>query len=144
MAAKRVCLAYSGGLDTSVILAWLIEKGYTVVAFLADVGQNEDYDAVKAKAEKIGAERMIIQDLRQELVEELVWPAVQCNAVYEDAYLLGTSLARPVIARAMMKVAKQYNCEFLSHGCKQSMSSFSICLLSCHTDCRLSYLHRHR
>ncbi|KAK5634229.1 hypothetical protein RRF57_009943 [Xylaria bambusicola] len=81
-------------------------------------GQNEDYNAVKAKAEKIGAERMIIQDLQQELVEELVWPAVQCNAVYEDAYLLGTSLARPVIARAMMKVAKQYNCEFLSHGCQ--------------------------
>lgn len=117
MAEKRVCLAYSGGLDTSVILAWLIEQGYSVVAFLADVGQNEDYDAVKAKAEKIGAERMIIQDLQQELVEELVWPAVQCNALYEDAYLLGTSLARPVIARAMMKVAKQYNCEFLSHGC---------------------------
>ncbi|CAM1501305.1 Fc.00g104670.m01.CDS01 [Cosmosporella sp. VM-42] len=141
MAAKRVCLAYSGGLDTSVILAWLIEKGYTVVAFLADVGQDEDYDAVKAKAEKIGAERMIIQDLQQELVEEMVWPAVQCafgrspvrsaqlpstamltshaigNAVYEDAYLLGTSLARPVIAKAMMKVANQYNCEFLSHGC---------------------------
>ncbi|EAQ89548.1 hypothetical protein CHGG_06167 [Chaetomium globosum CBS 148.51] len=79
MAAKRVCLAYSGGLDTSVILAWLIEQGYTVVAFLADVGQNEDYDAVKAKAEKIGAERMIIQNLQQELVEELVWPAVQCS-----------------------------------------------------------------
>ncbi|EFY86800.1 argininosuccinate synthase [Metarhizium acridum CQMa 102] len=120
MAAKRVCLAYSGGLDTSVILAWLIEKGYTVV------GQNEDYDAVKAKAEKIGAERMIIQDLQQELVEELVWPAVQCNAIYEDAYLLGTSLARPVIARAMMKVAKQYNCEFLSHGCKGVRSSLSV------------------
>ncbi|CEJ90788.1 Putative Argininosuccinate synthase [[Torrubiella] hemipterigena] len=117
MASKRVCLAYSGGLDTSVILAWLIEQGYTVVAFLADVGQNEDYEAVKAKAAKIGAERMIIQDLQKELVEELVWPAVQCNALYEDAYLLGTSLARPVIARAMMKVAKQYNCEFLSHGC---------------------------
>ncbi|GFP60404.1 argininosuccinate synthase [Trichoderma asperellum] len=116
MASKRVCLAYSGGLDTSVILAWLIEQGYTVVAFLADVGQNEDYDAVKAKAEKIGAERMIIQNLQQELVDELVWPAVQCNAIYEDAYLLGTSLARPVIARAMMKVAKQYNCEYLSHG----------------------------
>ncbi|KAK2612523.1 hypothetical protein QQS21_001461 [Conoideocrella luteorostrata] len=116
-APVRVCLAYSGGLDTSVILAWLIEKGHTVVAFLADVGQNEDYNVVKAKAEKIGAECMIIQDLQQELVEELVWPAVQCNAVYKDAYLLGTSLARPVIARAMMKVAKQYNCEFLSHGC---------------------------
>ncbi|KAJ3489741.1 hypothetical protein NLG97_g5936 [Lecanicillium saksenae] len=95
MASKRVCLAYSGGLDTSVILAWLIEQGYTVVAFLADVGQNEDYDAVKAKAAKIGAERMIIENLQQELVDELVWPAVQCNAVYEDAYMLGTSLARP-------------------------------------------------
>jgi argininosuccinate synthase len=117
MAAERVCLAYSGGLDTSTILRWLVLQGYQVVCFLADCGQEEDFDAVKAKAEKLGAERMIILDVQQELIDELVWPAVQCNAIYEDRYLLGTSLARPVIARAMVKVAKEHNCTILSHGC---------------------------
>jgi argininosuccinate synthase len=117
MAAERVCLAYSGGLDTSTILRWLVLQGYQVVCFLADCGQEEDFDAVKVKAEKLGAERMIILDVQQELIDELVWPAVQCNAIYEDRYLLGTSLARPVIARAMVKVAKEHNCTILSHGC---------------------------
>ncbi|QPC67560.1 hypothetical protein HYE67_009791 [Fusarium culmorum] len=109
MAPERVCLAYSGGLDTSTILRWLVLQGYQVVCFLADCGQEEDFDAVKVKAEKLGAERMIILDVQQELIDELVWPAVQ--------YLLGTSLARPVIARAMVKVAKEHNCTILSHGC---------------------------
>ncbi|EYB34534.1 hypothetical protein FG05_30003 [Fusarium graminearum] len=117
MAPERVCLAYSGGLDTSTILRWLVLQGYQVVCFLADCGQEEDFDAVKVKAEKLGAERMIILDVQQELIDELVWPAVQCNAIYEDRYLLGTSLARPVIARAMVKVAKEHNCTILSHGC---------------------------
>ncbi|KAI9901425.1 hypothetical protein N3K66_003242 [Trichothecium roseum] len=117
MASQRVCLAYSGGLDTSTILRWLVLQGYEVVCFLADCGQEEDFEAVKAKATKLGAERMIIQDVQQELIDELVWPAIQCNAIYEDRYLLGTSLARPVIARAMVKVAKEHNCTVLSHGC---------------------------
>ncbi|KAJ4268300.1 hypothetical protein NW762_002363 [Fusarium torreyae] len=117
MAPERVCLAYSGGLDTSTILRWLVLQGYEVVCFLADCGQEEDFDAVKSKAEKLGAERMIILDVQQELIDELVWPAIQCNAVYEDRYMLGTSLARPVIARAMVKVAKEHNCTILSHGC---------------------------
>ncbi|KAK7425856.1 hypothetical protein QQZ08_007706 [Neonectria magnoliae] len=118
MAPERVCLAYSGGLDTSTILRWLALQGYEVVCFLADCGQEEDFEAVKSKALKLGAERMIIQDVQQELIDELVWPAIQCNAIYEDRYdLLGTSLARPVIARAMVKVAKEYNCTILSHGC---------------------------
>jgi argininosuccinate synthase len=95
----------------------LVLQGYQVVCFLADCGQEEDFDAVKVKAEKLGAERMIILDVQQELIDELVWPAVQCNAIYEDRYLLGTSLARPVIARAMVKVAKEHNCTILSHGC---------------------------
>ncbi|KAM0424751.1 hypothetical protein ACHAPT_010061 [Fusarium lateritium] len=119
MAPERVCLAYSGGLDTSTILRWLVLQGYEVVCFLADCGQEEDFEAVKSKALKLGAERMIIQDVQQELVDELVWPAIQCNAVYEDRYLLGTSLARPVIARAMVKAAKEHNCTILSHGCRQ-------------------------
>ncbi|OIW32959.1 arginosuccinate synthetase [Coniochaeta ligniaria NRRL 30616] len=117
MAPERVCLAYSGGLDTSTILRWLVLQGYEVVCFLANCGQEEDFDAVKSKALKLGAERMIIQDVQQELIDELVWPAIQCNAIYEDRYLLGTSLARPVIARAMVKVAKEFNCTILSHGC---------------------------
>jgi len=117
MAPERVCLAYSGGLDTSTILRWLALQGYEIVCFLANCGQEEDFEAVKSKALKLGAERMVIQDVQQELIDELVWPAIQCNAIYEDRYLLGTSLARPVIARAMVKVAKEYNCTILSHGC---------------------------
>lgn len=109
--------AYSGGLDTSTILCWLIEQGYTVVCFLANVGQEEDWDAVKAKAKKLGAEEMVILDLQKEFVEQLVFRAIQCNAIYEDRYLLGTSLARPVIARAQVRVAKEKKCDIVSHGC---------------------------
>ena len=89
MAKERVCLAYSGGLDTSCILAWLIEKGYDVVCFMADVGQEEDFEAAKKKAAKVGAVDCIVEDLRKEFVTDLCWPAIQCNAVYEDTYLLG-------------------------------------------------------
>ncbi|KAL2055914.1 hypothetical protein ABVK25_003556 [Lepraria finkii] len=119
MASKgKVCLAYSGGLDTSCILKWLInDQGYNVVCFLADVGQEEDWDQVCAKAKKLGASKMIITDLRKEFVEDLCFRAIQCNAQYEGRYLLGTSLARPVIARAQMKVAQEEGCQFVSHGC---------------------------
>ncbi|KAM3079498.1 argininosuccinate synthetase [Clarireedia jacksonii] len=85
----RVCLAYSGGLDTSTILRWLLDEGYEVVCFLANVGQEENWDEVKAKAEKIGASKMIILDLRKEFVEQLCFRAIQCNAQYEGRYLLG-------------------------------------------------------
>ncbi|KAI3337955.1 argininosuccinate synthase [Ustulina deusta] len=114
---KRVCLAYSGGLDTSVILRWLILEGYTVVAFTADCGQNEDFAQVEKKALALGAERIVIANLQQEFVDEFIFPAIQCNAIYESRYLLGTSLARPLIARAQVKAAKQFNCGILSHGC---------------------------
>ncbi|KFX96196.1 hypothetical protein O988_05418 [Pseudogymnoascus sp. VKM F-3808] len=118
MASKgKVCLAYSGGLDTSTILKWLLDQNYEVVCFLADVGQEEDWDQVRSKAAAIGATKMVITDLRREFVEELCFPAVQCNAIYEGRYLLGTSLARPVIARAQMKVAAEEGCQFVSHGC---------------------------
>ncbi|KAK3077193.1 argininosuccinate synthetase, partial [Coniosporium uncinatum] len=112
-----VCLAYSGGLDTSCILAWLLEKGYDVVCFLADVGQEEDFEAAKEKAKKIGALDMIVADLKREFVEELCFPAIQCNGIYENVYLLGTSLARPVIARAQIKCAQEHGCAYVSHGC---------------------------
>ncbi|GAA5952718.1 hypothetical protein JCM3765_002255 [Sporobolomyces pararoseus] len=115
--AGRVLLAYSGGLDTSCILAWLIEEGYEVIAFMADVGQEEDFDAAREKALKIGAKKFFCVDLRKEFVEHLIYPAVQANCIYEGVYLLGTSLARPVIARAMMDVVVSENCQFVSHGC---------------------------
>ncbi|TAQ83457.1 hypothetical protein B7494_g8220 [Chlorociboria aeruginascens] len=118
MAKDKVCLAYSGGLDTSCILRWLIEANYDVVCFMADVGQEaEDFAAAKAKALKIGAVACYIEDLRREFIEELCFPAVQCNAIYENVYLLGTSLARPVIARSQIAVAQKEGCIAVSHGC---------------------------
>ncbi|KAI5476413.1 hypothetical protein MNV49_007791 [Pseudohyphozyma bogoriensis] len=113
----RVLLAYSGGLDTSCILAWLIEDGYEVVCFMGDVGQEEDFEAARQKALAIGALKFHLVDLKREFVENLIFPAVQANAIYENVYLLGTSLARPVIARAMMDIVVQEECQFVSHGC---------------------------
>ncbi|KXN70730.1 argininosuccinate synthase [Conidiobolus coronatus NRRL 28638] len=117
MTKGKVMLAYSGGLDTSCILAWLIEQGYEVQAFMADVGQEEDFEAARQKALAVGATKVHILDLRKQFVEELILPAIQANAVYEDLYLLGTSLARPIIARAQIEVANQENCTHVSHGC---------------------------
>ncbi|KAG7093500.1 argininosuccinate synthetase [Marasmius oreades] len=119
MSAKpgRVLLAYSGGLDTSCILAWLIEQGYEVYAFMADVGQEEDFVAAEKKALKVGAKKFFLEDMKREFVTELIYPAVQANCIYENVYLLGTSLARPVIARGMISVAEREGCDFVSHGC---------------------------
>lgn len=117
MGKGKVCLAYSGGLDTSCILVWLKEQGYEVVCFMADVGQEEDFEAAKKKALKIGATRVYVEDLRASFIEEFCWPAIQCNAIYENVYLLGTSLARPVIARAQIEVARKESCIAVSHGC---------------------------
>jgi len=113
----RVLLAYSGGLDTSCILAWLIDQGYEVIAFMADVGQEEDFKAAEEKALKVGAKKFFCVDLRREFVEHLIYPSVQANCIYEGVYLLGTSLARPVIARGMMDIVVEENCQFVSHGC---------------------------
>ncbi|KAK1017122.1 argininosuccinate synthetase [Friedmanniomyces endolithicus] len=117
MAKGKVCLAYSGGLDTSCILQYLLDEGYEVIAFMADVGQEEDFQAAKEKALKIGASQCYIEDLRREFIEELCYPAIACNAIYESVYLLGTSLARPVIARAQIAVAQKEGCFAVSHGC---------------------------
>ncbi|KFH48117.1 Argininosuccinate synthase-like protein [Hapsidospora chrysogenum ATCC 11550] len=117
MSKGRVCLAYSGGLDTSTILKYLINDGYTVVCMLGNVGQEEDWAEVERKALALGAEKMVIVDLQKEFIEQVVFRAIQCNAIYEDRYLLGTSLARPVIARAQVRVAQENNCDILSHGC---------------------------
>lgn len=115
-AGAKVVLAYSGGLDTSTILTWLQEQGYQVVAYLANIGQDEDFEAVKAKALKFGALKMVIPDLREEFVTDYIWPAIQGNAMYEDRYLLGTALARPLIAKAMVKVAIDEKAQYVAHG----------------------------
>ncbi|KAG7812559.1 hypothetical protein KL921_001791 [Ogataea angusta] len=117
MSKGKVCLAYSGGLDTSVILAWLLEQGYEVIAFMANIGQEEDFAAAEKKALAIGASKYVLVDVRKEFVEEVLFPAVQVNAVYENVYLLGTSLARPVIAKAQIEVAEKEGCFAVSHGC---------------------------
>eukprot|EP00057_Strongylocentrotus_purpuratus_P025310 XP_011679784.1 PREDICTED: uncharacterized protein LOC584034 [Strongylocentrotus purpuratus] len=112
----KVVLAYSGGLDTSCILVWLIEEGYDVVAYTADVGQGDDYDAIRKKAMKCGAIDYVVKDLKRDFVVENIWPAVQANAKYEDRYLLGTALARPCISKGIIEVVKEHNAQAVSHG----------------------------
>jgi len=115
--AKRVCLAYSGGLDTSVILRWLIEEyECEVVAFCADVGQEEEMSGLPEKARKTGAVDCIVKDVREEFVRDFVFPALRGNAVYEGNYLLGTSLARPIIAKHQIEVARASGCDAVAHG----------------------------
>jgi argininosuccinate synthase len=113
---KKVVLAYSGGLDTSVILKWLIDKGYEVIAYVANVGQDDDFEEVEKKALKIGASRVYIRDLRREFVTDYIFPALKANAVYENRYLLGTSLARPVIAKYQIKIAAEEKASLVAHG----------------------------
>jgi argininosuccinate synthase len=113
---EKVVLAYSGGLDTSVILKWLIEKGYEVIAYVADVGQDDDYAEVERKALKIGASKVYIKDLKKEFVTDYIFPSLKANAVYESRYLLGTSLARPVIAKYQIEIAAQEKAQWVSHG----------------------------
>ncbi|KFP19292.1 Argininosuccinate synthase [Egretta garzetta] len=111
-----VVLAYSGGLDTSCILVWLKEQGYDVVAYLANIGQKEDFEAARKKAQALGAKKVYIEDISREFVEEFIWPAVQANALYEDRYLLGTALARPCIARKLVEIAQKEGAQYVAHG----------------------------
>lgn len=113
---QKIILAYSGGLDTSVILKWLIEKGFEVVCFLADIGQKEDMEFLKQKALNLGASKVYIEGLKQEFVEKYVFQALKANAIYEGRYLLGTSLARPLIAKKQIEIALQENTLFVAHG----------------------------
>lgn len=112
----KVVLAYSGGLDTSVILKWLIEEGYEVVCYIADVGQEEDFKAAEAKALKVGASKVYIEDLKEEFVTDFIFPAFKANAVYEGRYLLGTSIARPIIAKRHIEIVEKEGAEFVAHG----------------------------
>jgi argininosuccinate synthase len=114
---KKIILAYSGGLDTSVILAWLKEEyKCEVIAFCADIGQKEELSGLEEKGLKTGASKVYIQDLRLEFARDFIYPAIHGNAIYEMRYLLGTSLARPLIAKAMVEVAKKEGADAFSHG----------------------------
>jgi argininosuccinate synthase len=114
---KKVVLAYSGGLDTSVILKWLGETyGCEVIAFAADIGQKEELDGLESKALATGASKIYIEDLQEEFVRDFVFPALRANAVYEGTYLLGTSLARPLIAKRQIEIAAQEGADAVSHG----------------------------
>ncbi|KAL0112319.1 hypothetical protein PUN28_011983 [Cardiocondyla obscurior] len=116
MSKEKVVLAYSGGLDTSCILLWLKEKGYQVIAYVANIGQKEDFDAISDKALKIGASKVMIDDVRDEFLTSYVWPAVACGLLYEGRYLLGTSLARPCITNGLINVAKAEGANIIAHG----------------------------
>ncbi|HLA12496.1 MAG TPA: argininosuccinate synthase [Pyrinomonadaceae bacterium] len=114
---NKIVLAYSGGLDTSVMVRWLKEKySCEVVCFCADVGQGAELDGLEDKALATGASKLIVEDLREEFVREYVWTALKANATYEGVYLLGTSLARPVIAKRQIEVAQQEGADAVAHG----------------------------
>ena len=113
---STVVLAYSGGLDTACILKTLIERGHEVIAYVADVGQREDFDDISARALLTGASEVVVDDLRREFVTDFIFPAIAGNAVYENRYLLGTSLARPVIAKGQVGIALEMGAGSVAHG----------------------------
>ncbi len=114
---NKVVLAYSGGLDTSIIIKWLIENyGCEVIAFIADLGQGEDLESIKEKALATGATKAYVYDLKEEFVKDFVFPMLRANAIYEGGYLLGTSIARPLIGKAQMDVVKKEGAEAVAHG----------------------------
>ncbi len=116
MSKGKIVLAYSGGLDTSIILKWFIEEGYEVIAYIADVGQDEDYEAAREKALKLGAAKVYVEDLKLEFVRDYIFAAVKSQAIYEGRYLLGTSVARPIIAKRQIEIAEKEGAQFVSHG----------------------------
>ncbi|MBF0503774.1 MAG: argininosuccinate synthase [Candidatus Omnitrophica bacterium] len=114
---KKVILAYSGGLDTSCLIRWLKDKGFEVIAFMADVGQGSDFKAIEKRALATGASKVYILDLKQEFVKDYVFPAIRANAVYEGKYFLATALSRPLIAKHQVLVAKKEKAQAIAHGC---------------------------
>ena len=116
MSKEKIILAYSGGLDTSVILKWLSNKGFDVIAYVADVGQDEDFKAIEEKAYATGASKVYIEDLKKPLVTDYIFPALKANTIYEGTYMLGTSLARPIIAKRHIEIAKKEGTKYVAHG----------------------------
>ena len=114
---RKVVLAYSGGLDTSIILKWLQETyGCEVVTFTADLGQGEELEPARRKAEMLGINEIYVEDLREEFVRDYVFPMMRANAVYEGVYLLGTSIARPLIAKRQIEIARETGADAVCHG----------------------------
>ncbi len=116
MSKEKLVLAYSGGLDTTVILHWLSKRNYQVIACIADVGQKDDFSAIREKALKSGAHDVVVSDLKKEFVTDFIFPALRANAVYEGRYLLGTALSRPLIAKELVRVAEKFGANKISHG----------------------------
>lgn len=114
---KKVVLAYSGGLDTSCAIKWLQDEGYQVIAFIADVGQEENFNEVKQRALRIGATKVYVLDLKKEFVEKYIFPAIKAGAIYENRYLLATALSRPLIAKHQVKIAHKEKATTIAHGC---------------------------
>ena len=116
---KKIALAYSGGLDTSIIIPWLKETypGCEVIAISADVGQGTELDGLEEKAIKTGASKLYIEDLKEEFITDYIYPTLKAGAVYEGEYLLGTSFARPIIAKRIVEIAKAEGCDSICHGC---------------------------
>jgi argininosuccinate synthase len=115
---RTIALAYSGGLDTSIIVPWLKERyDARVICVAADIGQGDELEGVRAKAIASGADECYIEDLRQEFVEDFVWPTLRAGAIYGRKYLLGTSMGRPLIARRQVEIARQVGADALAHGC---------------------------
>jgi len=116
MEKEKVILAYSGGLDTSVILKWLMNKGYKVICFVGNVGQQEDFEAIEKKALQTGASKVYVEDLREEFIVNYIYPALRANAAYEGRYLLGTALSRPLLAKRQVEIAMKEKTSIVSHG----------------------------
>ncbi|MBI5144190.1 MAG: argininosuccinate synthase [Candidatus Omnitrophica bacterium] len=114
---EKVILAYSGGLDTSVAIKWLTNKGYGVVAYMADIGQDADFEGYKKRALKSGAVKVVVEDLKSKFVEDFVFKSLKASAVYEGGYLLATALSRPLIAKHLVDTAEKEKANFIAHGC---------------------------
>ena len=114
---KKVVLAYSGGLDTSVILKWLQEeKNLDVITYTADLGQGDISDDLEGKAKNLGASKVIVEDLTEEFISDYVFPMFRCNAIFEGEYLLGTAIARPLIAKKLVEIGKSEDTDIICHG----------------------------
>lgn len=137
---EKVILAYSGGLDTSVILKWLLLKHYEVIAYVADVGQQENFDAIQEKAYQAGASKVYVEDLKTEFAETYIMPAIKAGAIYEDRYFMGTSLARPVIAKRQIEIAQREGARYVAHGATgkgNDQVRFELAYYALHPDIRV-------